>query len=88
VSITAPPSPSLRYLPPADRERPDADLAQISLALDWKYIVIGGSDEAALGRIFSWLVGQVQLAGGRVRAPDRAQKGAYRRRQPPPRGAP
>jgi hypothetical protein len=85
MSIIAPSSPSnLRYLPPADRERPDADLAQVSLALDWKYIVIGSADEAALGRIFSWLVGQVQLAGGVLQLPDRTRKGAYRRRQPRP----
>ena len=43
------------------RPRP-ADLGEVMLQLDWKTITISGVDEAGLGRIFMWLLGQVQGA--------------------------
>lgn len=45
-----------------DRPRPDADLAKATLTLDWFTITIDGVDDAALGRIFAWLLAQAMDA--------------------------
>jgi hypothetical protein len=60
-------APVLVYLPPSQTPRPDGDLADVALGLDWKSVSIVGADEAANGRIFKWLMGQVQLARMKVR---------------------
>ncbi|HEY1878491.1 MAG TPA: ribbon-helix-helix protein, CopG family [Caulobacteraceae bacterium] len=52
----------LSHVPPSERPRPDGDLAQVKVSLDWKTITLRCDDEAALGRIFMWLIGQVDLS--------------------------
>lgn len=54
---------AVRWVPFEERPRPDADLAGVRLTLDrMQRIFIGHEDEAAIGRIFAWLQGQVALA--------------------------
>jgi hypothetical protein len=53
----------MTWIPFEERPRPDEDLAHATLALDrCKVIEIRGADEDATGRIFAWLLGQMQLA--------------------------
>jgi hypothetical protein len=51
-------------LPDASRPRPDADLARVHLGLDWETIFIRSGDPDGLGRIFAWLMAQIQDARG------------------------
>jgi hypothetical protein len=54
----------MTWLPFEDRPRPDADLAKARLALDrgQRIEITVADDDAAVGRIFAWLMGQVRLA--------------------------
>jgi hypothetical protein len=53
------------YEAPAEMKRPDADLAGVTISLhQCREIKIVGADEGANGRIFKWLLGQIQLSQG------------------------
>jgi hypothetical protein len=52
------------WTPFEDRARP-VELSQVTIGLDrMRRIEISSDDEAAIGRIFAWLIGQVSLARG------------------------
>jgi len=51
------------WVPFDQRPRPDADLFRASISVSrMKSIEIMHDDEAAIGRIFAWLMGQIALA--------------------------
>lgn len=56
------------WIPFEERERPNEDLmqAKLTLRLAWRSIEITGADEAATGRLFAWLQGQIILAHAAV----------------------
>jgi hypothetical protein len=54
--------PDTPGLPPKDTPRPDDDLAFASLILERERITILFENDASSGRVFKWLVGQVQQA--------------------------
>jgi hypothetical protein len=51
-----------RWVPFEERPRPDADLARISMKIEGAQIAIAAPDADASGRIFAWLIGQLNLA--------------------------
>lgn len=52
----------MRYVAPTEMERPNADLSTCAVCIDWQTVRIVPRDDAAAGRIFKWLTGQMQLA--------------------------
>jgi hypothetical protein len=72
------------YVPPSQRPRPDDDLAKVTLSLNWKFITLQCDDEAALGRIFMWLLGQMPAAAvlSSTKRKPRRKTGPYQRRAP------
>jgi hypothetical protein len=56
------PSADTPGVPPMQVPRPDEDLAATQIALGGGAITMAPADYAAAGRIFKWLLGQIQLA--------------------------
>jgi hypothetical protein len=51
------------WVPFEERPRPDGDLKGVTIGIDrMKRIEITHPDEAALGRVFAWALGQIRLA--------------------------